>query len=307
MERHRQVSRVGEHGNLLGLEQAANLDGIGLDDVRAPLGEKQRNLVARIAAFADGDLESRRAGHLAKRDIVLRIDRLLEPVGAGLGELMGKPARRADAEASMAVDEHLNVSAYRRAHRGDILDSTPKLGATGIASQAPERIELQGAIARCGHGAGGGACACAGLRVMPAVGVGRNFGMHAPAEQVEDRLPQGFAADVPQGELDRRYRAVEDRTAARILVAIHGLNEALDLKRRGAEHITGGHVVDGCGDGARLPLHCALAEPAEPCIRVHTGENEIVPPMADQEHFDAGDLHALPPASACARRWDRGI
>ena len=129
--------------------------------------------------------------------------------------------------------------------------------------------------------------------------------MHAPAEQVKDRLPQGFAADVPQSEFNRRYGAVEDRTAARILVAIHRLDEALDLKRRGAEHIAGGHMVDGCGDGARLPLHRALAESGEPCVSVHAGENEIVPPVAHQEHFDAGDLHALPPDSACAHCRDR--
>ena len=72
------------------------------------------------------------------------------------------------------------------------------------------------------------------------------------------------------------------------------------VERRGAEHIAGGHVVDGGGDGARLPLHRALAEPGEPGVGVHAGENEIVPPMAHQEHFNAGDLHALPPAGACA-------
>ena len=122
--------------------------------------------------------------------------------------------------------------------------------------------------------------------------------MHAPAEQIVDRLPQGLAADVPERELDRGYGAVEDRAAARILVAVHRLNESLDIERRSAEHIAGGHVVDGGGDGSRLPLHRALAEPGEAGIGVHAGENEIVPPMADQKHFDAGDFHALPPDGA---------
>ena len=89
--------------------------------MRAPLGEELRHLVARVAALADGDLQSRRPRHLAERDVVFRLDRLLEPVDAGFGELMGEPARRPDAEASVAVDEHLNVGADRRAHRRDIV------------------------------------------------------------------------------------------------------------------------------------------------------------------------------------------
>ena len=205
----------------------------------------------------------------------------------------------------MAVDEHLNVGPDRRAHRGDMIHSAPKLGRIGIAPQTPERIELQAAIARGDDLAGGrGGGADSRLWVVPAVGVGGNFGAHRAAEQIEDRLSQRLAADVPEGELDRRNSAVEDRPAARILVAIHRLDEALDLERRGAEHIAGGHMVDGRGDGARLPLHRALAEPREPGVGVHAGENEIVPPMADQEHFNAGDLHALPPdgAVATARR-----
>ena len=119
--------------------------------------------------------------------------------------------------------------------------------------------------------------------------------MHAPAEQVVDRLPQRLAADVPEREFDRRDGAVEDRAAARVLVAIHRLDQPLDIERRGAEHIACGHMVDGGGDRARLPLHRALAEPREAGVGVHAGEHEIVPLVADQEHFDAGDFHALPP------------
>src|SRR5579864_5370810 len=46
MERHWQVSRVGEHRDFLGFEQAPDLDGIRLDDVRTALREELWNLVA---------------------------------------------------------------------------------------------------------------------------------------------------------------------------------------------------------------------------------------------------------------------
>ena len=84
--------------------------------------------------------------------------------------------------------------------------------------------------------------------------------MDPSAEQIVHGLVQSLAANVPEGEFDRRNRAVQHRAAARIFIAVHRLDQALDLKRRSAEHVAGRHVLDGARDGARLPLHRALAE-----------------------------------------------
>ena len=181
-------------------------------------------------------------------------------------------------------------------HGNDIVHATPQVGAIGIAPEAPERIELEAAIAgRDDLASGGGDIGRPLLRVIPAVGIGRNRGVHAPAEEIVHGLTHGLAADVPEGEFDGCDGAVEHRAAARIFVAVHRLDQALDIERRCAKHVTGGHMVDGGGDGLRLPLHGAFAETREARIGVHAGEDEIVPPVPYQENLDAADPHACLP------------
>ena len=54
-------------------------------------------------------------------------------------------------------------------------------------------------------------------------------------------------------------------------------------------------MVDGGGDGPRLPLHRAFAEAGEAGVGVHAGDHEVVPLVPDQERLYPADLHALSP------------
>src|SRR6185437_10630802 len=98
---------------------------------------------------------------------------------------MGQHARRANAETPMRVDINLDIRPDRIAHRHDIVHAAAQVGPVGVASKAPERIELQAAIAGSGRLAGSaGDIVRTGFGVMPAIGIGWYLLVHAPAEQV---------------------------------------------------------------------------------------------------------------------------
>ena len=262
--------------------------------MRPPLAQKQRDVISRVATLPHRDPETAGTRDLTECGVILRVYRFLEPVDVVLSEPMSEPTRRADAETAMAVHHHHDIAANRRAHGGDVLDPAAQVGRIGIASKTPERIELQATVS--GGGDLAGSCrdvTAAAFRVIPAVGISLDLGMHATTEQIVDGLPDCLSTNVPERELERGDRTVQDRAAARVLVAVHRLNESLDVERRGAKHVAGCHVIDRSGDGARLPLHRALAESGQSGVGVRSDQHEIVPLVTDEKHLDAVDSHAF--------------
>ena len=124
--------------------------------------------------------------------------------------------------------------------------------------------------------------------------------MHAAAQQLVHRAIQRLADDVPHGDLERADRAVQDRPAARELVAEHGLPQALDRERRVADDVALGQLVDRRLDRLRLPLAGALADAGDAVVGEHPGEHPVAPAGADQMGLNARD-----PAVAAARGHGR--
>ena len=193
---------------------------------------------------------------LASASTFSAIARLLEPVEAVRLELLRDRDRGRRAEAAVTVDQDLHLGADRIAHRGDPLDRLADQRVVRVAAGAFERVELEAAVALVPDRARGrGDRLGAGAGAVPGIGVGRQALAHAAAEQLVDGPVQRLADDVPHGDLDRADRAVQDRPAARELVAEHGLPQALDRERRA-----------GRSRGAR-PAGGSPPRPPSPAIR----------------------------------------
>jgi hypothetical protein len=110
------------------------------------------------------------------------------------------------------------------------------------------------------------------------------------------RLLERLADDVPQRHLDRADRAVQDRPAARELVAEHVAPEALDLERRAADDVALGELRDRCLDRLGLPLAGALADTCDAVVGQHLREHPVAPARPDQVGIHRG--HPTMPAGS---------
>src|SRR5690606_22280191 len=286
----RDVAGVRDRRDLLGLEDAADVHDVRLQHADLALPQQRLEVVLGVAALAGGKACLDAAPDLGQRRHVLGVARLFEPVEAVRLELLGYRNRRGRAEAAVAVDQDLHLGPDCVAHRRNPLDRLTDQGVVGIAARALERVELEAAIALVPDRARRLAdLRGAGARAVPGVGVGGQALVHAAAQELVHRAMECLAHDVPERDLDRADRAVQDRPAARELVAEHGLPQALDRERRLPDHVTLGELVDRRLDRLRLPFAGALADAGDAVVGEHACEHPVAPAGADQMGLDPGD------------------
>ena len=299
--RDRDVAGVRDRRDLLRLQDAADVHDVGLQHADLALPQQRRQMMLGVATLARREAGADAAADLGQRLDVLGVARLLEPVKAIRLELLGDRDRGRRAEPAVTVDQDLHLGADRVAHRRDPLDRLADQRVVRVAARALERVELEAAIAFVPHRVrriadlGGGRAGA-----VPRVGVRGQALAHAAAEQLVHRPLQRLADDVPHGDLERADRAVQDRPAARELVAEHRLPQALDRERGLADDVALGELMDRRLDRLRLPFAGTLAHTGDAVVGEHPGEHPVAPAGADQMGLDPRN-----PAVAAARGHDR--
>ena len=277
------------------------MDDVGLQYADLAVAQQRLQVVLGVAALAGRKARADAAADLGERRDVLGIARLLDPVQPAGLQLAGDRDGRCRAEAAVAVDHDLDLGTHRLAHGLDQLHGAADRGKVGIAPGAAERIELQARIAAAPDlGGRRGDLRDVGAGAVPGIGVGRHLVAHPAAEQLVDRLAQRLADDVPERHLDRADRAVEDRPAARELVAEHVAPQPLDLERRAADHMALGELRDRRLDGRGLPFAGALADAGDAVVGVDLREHPVAPARADQVGVDS--RHPAMPGPLLAHR-----
>ena len=140
----------------------------------------------------------------------------------------------------------------------------------------------------------------AGVRIE--IGVGAQLLVHAPAEQLVDRLAGLLADDVPAGHLQRREAAhAGDVGALREPRGVAAAEEVLDLVRIMADEVALRHVFDHAGGdlGAEGGV-IGFAVAGDVGIGRQPHEDEILAAdarrrIADNPGFYVGDLHGMVP------------
>ena len=164
----------------------------------------------------------------------------------------------------------------------------------GIAAGMAERIEFEAAIAfrgsvlRCERD-----LVAVRAGAVPGIGVGRQAIVQPAAQKVVDRAVEAFADDVPQRDLDRGDAGIEDRPAARELVAEHFEPELFDLKRRLADDDAARQLLDDGFDRLRLEFAGAFADAADAVVCEDMGEDPVAPFRVDDVGVDACDAAIL--------------
>ncbi|RUT28870.1 GntR family transcriptional regulator [Arsenicitalea aurantiaca] len=100
-----------------------------------------------------------------------------------------------------------------------------------------------------------------------------------------------LGADVPKRHFDGCDGAVEDRAAACVLIAVHGLHEPLDVEGARTHDISLEHELGDRSDRLGLPLHGAFADPGDAGVGLEPHEQQIVPRSSNQKSLEAGELH----------------
>jgi hypothetical protein len=135
-----------------------------------------------------------------------------------------------------------------------------------------------------------------GVRAQPLV--------HAPAEQLVDRLAGLLADDVPARHLERAQHAHQRQV--RVLRETRGVDappHALDVMRILAGEVAREDVLDELRDEVRLEGHAVrLADARDVAVRRQLHEHEVAAAVvrrrvADDEGADVGELHGLPQAA----------
>src|ERR1022692_3609076 len=110
------------------------------------------------------------------------------------------------------------------------------------------------------------------------------------APQVIDGLIAGLADDVPQRDLNGRYRAHVDLRAFRVHIAHQALRDDLHLERVHPDRQRL-QFVDGSLHRLAETVQRALAHPVDAFVRGHLGEYPVLPGIAGNVGVDGGDSH----------------
>ena len=112
--------------------------------------------------------------------------------------------------------------------------------------------------------------------------------MNLPAEQIVNRPPQGFSGDIQHRHLERGGRAVDDRRVHE-LIAQDVVPQLLGRKRRAADGVARGELLDRGFDRFRLIFERTFADAADAFVGLDVREDEIAPARTDHIGRDLGD------------------
>ena len=139
------------------------------------------------------------------------------------------------------------------------------------------------------------------------VGVGANFLVHAPTEQLVHRLPRRLADDVPARHLERaQYSHQRQIRVLREAARIHPPPDRLDRMRILTRHVARKHVFQHPRNEIRVKRHAVrFADATDAIVGGQLDEDEITPAesrrrIADHEGLDVLENHSMPLAAHAA-------
>ena len=111
------------------------------------------------------------------------------------------------------------------------------------------------------------------------------------AEKLEDGNAERLSLDVEERGLHRAERGAEERAGAPVGIAVHRLDEMLDLKRVLAED-EALKLAERRDDRVGLPFERRLADAFDAFVGRELEEDEVRPRRIRHEDFLRDDLHA---------------
>ena len=239
---HRHAPQIGELGDAHAFGDTAGAGDVGLDHVDPSGVHEMSKAPAGDVLFAAGDASLDRIGELAIAGGVVRPEGFFHPVGTYLLEtphladgVVGVRPAETD------IEHQVDVVACRLAGGANEVDVE-----VGVATERTP-AELDGGETALDQLADDLRCLVRGVWHQGA-GVGADGGAMGTAEEAVDRLPEGLALDVPEGDVDaadgvhgRSLAAVVDRAAVELVP------ETVDLQRILAQQ----EVPQAAGDGVR--------------------------------------------------------
>ncbi len=205
----------GQAGDLHPLAGAAGAPRVGLQDVATASSDQFLHVVLGVLVLAAGHGNIQRVGQPAVAGLVVRAQRLLEPVAVELF-VDAPPAQRLDAiKHLVGIDhEHTALTTHQRPRGLDAPDILLQRAAGHLDLDASHLL-----LHRLGDGALEmieGAISIVVVIVPTHHGIGRDA-LAAGAQQLPARDPQAARHEIPDGYIQRSKGQVVDALHARIL------------------------------------------------------------------------------------------
>lgn len=290
---------MGRDGEPVGFGQGANLDGIGdaadvdqvrLEDVRASGSGQIAELGDGGHAFAGGNGHVGDGCDVGQPAVVFGAHGLFVKEGPGELEFPGQAARHGNIGAAVKIEGDVDVRpdgvAHRPGARHGGLDSA--VGVDG--GQWGAGVHLDGPRAFSHHacglfGRGGG-----GVVVSAGPAVDLHAVANAASEQLVHGEPGGFAGEVPEGDLNAAQGAHVVRTAMIEAAVVAAAHETFDPACILMQEVLAQFVHSRFGR-SQLPFDGELAKTLQPVARQYPQQ---APARSHLGGFDAFDDHGAP-------------
>ena len=298
-----QVFGLGHGGDLLGLHESAAQQQVRLQNVGGFFRDHVPELVLGVEHLARGDRNGDLPVQPSHGHDVLGPERLFEEHGViGLDRLghLKRPDRLEDA--GVGIQAHVHVVAHRLANRRQPRRRPPEhlvpgqlLGVGRVRGHLDGgEPQVLGPLGRVGHLAGSAPTdAQIDPDPIPA----------AAADQFIDGNPQGFALQVPTGDLDAADGGVQDGTARKPGAVVEETPDVLDPSRVLSQDPVL-EIVDRFLHGAVRTDAVGFPDPVQMLVGQDLDEDVVAVPHVHAEGLNVDDLHGLPRLSETGSWWE---